>query len=424
MFCRYCGAQMSDDAAFCPKCGKPNATPPVQSVPAANQQKSSSGINLKILIPLAAVITILLVVLAIKVIGNGTESGFPASIAGKTSANGEDLSLDEIVKECSGCNDSIAAYLDLMNKALEYGYDEGELNSLISQYYNTMHHDCNADVTYVEGKPYVYRCCLGTYTGEWKGAGPSGVGEFIGKKKFTNNAVQYSGEWAYGLPEGNGTLYIQNFADSTWDLTYSGQMRAGMRDGTGHIYEYNRGASYAPMYRIYDAVDFSNDIMTSVTDVATYNANTKELLYYDRVTGDNSGWITMIDSWGADELNPEQQKMLEYAECAIVVGTVGAMVYNAYKGVQEGHAIAERISAESEHNMDEYFAQKEQADLDAYNAQQQQRAQDELAQQEEDRASKAQFYRDKYEEAINSYDPSGSLYQTKDYEYNMNYFSR
>ena len=424
MFCKYCGAQMAEDAAFCPKCGKANATPPVQNAPTNNQPKGASGINLKILIPLAAIIVVLSGVIVAKIVSNNKNSASLTSAGNSASSHAEDISFDDIAKECDGCSDAIAAYLDLMNEALAYGYDGNELDSLISQYSNAMHHDCNAEVTYVENYPYVYRNVLGTYTGEWKGAGPFGEGEFIGKDKFRGYITQYTGEWAYGLPEGNGTLYIQNFADSTWDLTYTGQMRAGLRDGAGNIYEYNHGASYDPMYRIYDTVEFSNDIMTSVTDVATYNAKTKELLYFDRVTGDNSGWVYSLDTWGANDLNPEQRQMLEYAECALVIGTATAMVYGAIKGHQEGIEYGKKLSAESDKYMKEYFAQKEKADLDAYNAQQQKQAQDAINQQRDYCAKQSEIARNNYNNAISSYDPSGSMWQTKVDEYNMNYFAR
>ena len=423
MFCKYCGTEIAEDAAFCPKCGKANTTPPTQSSSDKNN-KVKNGISLKILIPLAAIIVVLLGVLIAKIMNNNNDSQNKSVSSNKTSSNSEELSFDDIAEECSGCNDAIAAYLNLMNEALAYGYDGNELDSLISQYSNAMHHDCNAEVTYVENYPYVYRNVLGTYTGEWKGAGPFGEGEFIGKDKFRGYITQYTGEWAYGLPEGNGTLYIQNFTDSTWDLTYTGQMQAGLRNGEGNIYEYNHGASYDPMYRIYDTVEFSNDIMTSITDVATYNAKTKELLYFDRVTGDNSGWVYSLDTWGANDLNPEQRQMLEYAECALVIGTAVAMVYSAYKGHQEGIEYGKKLSAESDKNMKEYLAQKEKADLDAYNAQQQKQAQDAINQQRAYCAEQSDVARYNYEKAINSYDPSGSMWQTRVDEYNMNYFAR
>lgn len=325
MFCKYCGTETADDAQFCPKCGKSTGTQVMQSKAAIPQQKTPSGINLKILIPLIAVIAVLSVVIIIKFIGNirsDTTSNSVASV---------DLPVEEDV-ECSGCADAIACYDELMNSSNAYGQDMDEIAIITAQYYNAMHHDCNANTVVVENVPYSYRGYTGTYSGEWKGAGPFGVGQFIGKAKFKDNDVVYSGEWAYGLPEGQGDLYIENFVDSGWDMRYSGFMQAGMRNGDGYMFEYNRGGAYNPMYRIYDAVTFQNDIMTSVVDCAQYDAETGEILYYYRLTGDDSGFVTMLDSWGANELNPEQRKLLEIGECALVAGTLAYMMHSAYKG--------------------------------------------------------------------------------------------
>ena len=74
--------------------------------------------------------------------------------------------------------------------------------------------------------------------------------------------------------------------------------------------------------------------------------------------------------------------------------------------------------------MKEYFAQKEKADLDAYNAQQQKQAQDAINQQRDYCAKQSEIARNNYNNAISSYDPSGSMWQTKVDEYNMNYFAR
>ena len=325
MFCKYCGAQMAEDAAFCPKCGKANATPPVQNAPTNNQPKRASGINLKILIPLAAIIVVLLGVIVAKVIGNNKSS------TGLMAAENMMVSGTE---ECSGCAEAATCYDALMDSANAYGLDINELAANTTQYYNAMHHDCSSDITNVENVPFVYRGCLGTYTGEWKGAGPFGTGKFEGITKYKNNAISYEGDWAYGLPEGVGNLYIQDFADSSWDMIYSGDMKAGNREGTGYICEYNAGGSYNPMYRVYDAATFQNDIMTSVVDCTQYDSKTGELMCYNRVTGDNSsGWVIELDHWEANELNPEQRQTLELAECALVVGTVGYMAKSFYDGM-------------------------------------------------------------------------------------------
>lgn len=407
MFCRFCGTQMADDAKFCPKCGNSSGGNADKGSGSIERQQKTSGINMKMLITLAAIITVLLVVIVVKIISNSKTSDSYLAGSGKKSSSNErttgddEFSYDAIVEQCSDCNEAIAAYSDLMDSACEFGYDKDELNYLTDRYSKAMHHSCNADVIEVTNVPYVYRSCLGLYTGEWKGAGPFGVGKFSGTARFTDDIISYDGEWAYGLPEGEGYLYIQNFADSSWDLNYSGSFHAGMRNGTGYIYEYNKGGFNGPMYRIYDVATFENDIMTSTTDVEQYDADTKELLYSLRVTGEDSGWIIELDYWGANELDPEQRKMLEFAECALVGATAAAIIRSAYKGFTYKY---------------DYDAanQQMQKELDIYNAEKEKAEQEMHEQMKRDAAEKANHYADEYNKAINTNDPEAKLWKTKE----------
>lgn len=328
MFCKYCGTETADDAQFCPKCGKSTGTQVVQNNAAVPQQNNPGGINLKILIPLVAVIAVLCVVIVIKLTGK--------SDTNSDSIVGGDLPVEEDI-QCTGCKEALAAYSALLDSAQAYGDNKDEINACSARFYSAMHHNCTADITNVENVPFVYRGCSGTYTGEWKGAGPFGTGAFDGKTKNKNRKISYSGDWSYGLPEGTGNLYVEDFAESSWNMYYTGTMQAGNREGTGYIYEFNNGGAYNPMFRIYDEATFQNDIMTSVTDLAQYDNETGELLYYDRVTGDDSGWVTEITHWGANELNPEQKQLLDLAGCVFVgvaVAKYAQSIHEDYVEVQ------------------------------------------------------------------------------------------
>ncbi|MBO5629036.1 MAG: zinc-ribbon domain-containing protein [Aeriscardovia sp.] len=371
MYCTKCGNELDIDAKFCPKCGTPIDGQTSESNPSI--PKKNVLLNTKKILILSGCIAgvICLVLFGKRLLGKGTDA--------------KAFSLDKINKQCDGCGDALNTYIALLDVGSEFGYYEEEMEEYSLLKYGQMQHNCTADIIEVTDIPYVYHNCYGTYTGTWQGAGPTGQGTFIGKGSLYDNIVSYKGQWAYGLPEGEGELYIQNIVNSRWDETYYGLMTAGFRHGTGHLYEYYNpqdGSMSVAKYRIYDEATFNYDIMSSVTDCGEYDAETGEILRYYRMTGADNGWVNMIASWGADELNPDEKAQLQF-EASVL--TVGFMTYMVGKVISPG-------------GYDHAAGNKQMLDeLNSYNTQKEADEQAALEQQQKQQESYRNYCADQYD---------------------------
>ena len=228
-------------AKYCIKCGTQIGTysadkPQIQP----QNNKTTKNPKKRKWLPVAVVILALfaLIMMFSGTSKNGTNKKTKASKTsdGDISVSGKGFSLDVINKQCPGCEQALNTYIDLMAEADSLNSTKESIDYLCEEKYYQMQHNCTAEVIDVENVPYAYRGSLGTYTGQWKGAGPSGHGTYQGSV-YWSDAVSYTGDWLNGLPDGEGELYIENFKGG-WDMEYKGHMTAGKRNGDGNIVEY------------------------------------------------------------------------------------------------------------------------------------------------------------------------------------------
>lgn len=325
MFCTKCGNEIESEATFCSKCGKPINLADVETV-SENAHKKKNSNNL-ILLVIGGVIVVLICTVFL-LIGKDNEPMSADKEKEDNISGNHGLDFEQIVEQCSTCGDALNSLVEVCDLGTEYGYDKDELMSVSLRKCEEMQHNCTADVIQVENVPYVYRCCYGQYTGQWQGAGPSGTGTFVGKDKFKDDIISYSGEWAYGLPNGSGELYVENFLNHSHDITYYGSMNNGMRHGIGYMHEYIPGYGYM----VYGETAFENDILAQETEVEVFDKDTGEVKEYLRVKGEEDGDVYATVQWYAGELSPEQQQVVDYAQAALFVGLVGYMGHMALDG--------------------------------------------------------------------------------------------
>ena len=173
------------------------------------------------------------------------------SVQAEKSSGAAVTDVDPVPEQCSLCMQALNDHTELIRimQEKEWTYfsdfSDAELDTMksyVDAIHTEMKHECNSEVMWVEDQPYFYRNSLGVYTGEWKGGGPCGNGQFFGfwdqiwdnglDKEVFEFTTSYEGEWAYGLPEGEGVFYLENFVDSGWDMTYTGTMKAVCLMGT------------------------------------------------------------------------------------------------------------------------------------------------------------------------------------------------
>lgn len=357
MYCMKCGTQNKEEAKFCIKCGTPIGT--YRADVSLSQPQNTETVNnskKKKWLPVAVGI---LAIFALIMIFSGTSKKEPnkKTDVGKTSdvdisVSGKGFSLDAINKQCPGCEQALNTYIDLMTEADSLNSTKESIDYLCEEKYYQMQHNCTAEVIDVEDVPYAYRGSVGTYTGQWKGAGPSGHGTYQGSI-YWSDAVSYTGDWLNGLPDGEGELYIEKFKGG-WDMEYKGHMTAGMRDGTGNIVEYLEVPQPAK-YRIYDSTVFQNDIICQNTECVEYSAETGEILRYYIMIGNENGWVDAVSTWGANELSPSERQALDIAECAMVWGTVGYVVNGMFTN---GGYDSSKVNSDMLNELNEWRANK------------------------------------------------------------------
>lgn len=402
MFCTKCGHELDEGAVFCTQCGTKIGVSEDNSIDqhTAKQRINTTGKATSKSGKLVFCGVAVLALVIISAIGLSKLSSSSSSVgknnglrksSDNTKKNGRaiddrDFSLDVIETQCEGCRDALTTYIELVNNGNSISSTKESITALCQKKGKEMHHNCTADVIQVTNIPYAYRGSYGTYTGDWKGAGPVGYGEYTGAV-YRTKAVSYKGEWEYGLPNGSGELYVEDCFHG-WDMTYKGQMCDGMRDGTGYLYEYYYDDS---MYRIYDEATFKNDIMVTVTDCVEYDGQTGDVIRYERMIGDEAtGWVNMVDSWEAGELSPEQKKALEFAECALVVGTLGYMISDS---ANSGGYNYDKANEDMLNELNSYREQKAQEEQEA------------LIQQQKDEESYRKYCTDQYNK-LHKQDPT------------------
>lgn len=399
MYCMKCGTQNTEEAKFCIKCGTPTGTYEIDSAQIQSQNTQSTTKRRKWLPVLAAILLIFAIILVFSGSFNNATKKLKSHTNpdGDISINGTGFSLDTIASQCPECENALKTYIALMSESDSLNSTKESIDSLCEDKYYQMQHTCTADVIEVENVPYAYRGSVGTYTGQWKGAGPSGYGTYKGSVYWTD-AVSYTGEWQYGLPDGEGELYIEKFKGG-WDMEYKGHMTAGKRNGNGYIIEYNNDSDPAK-YRIYDATAFQNDVMCVETGCVQYNAETGEVLQYYRMTGTADGWVEGI-SWGPNELSPEDKQALEFAQCAIVIGAVGYLM-DSSGGYDYNKANEEMLN-----NLNEWRSNKESEEKAS------------IARQEEEQEEYKHYCSYKYEQ-LHANDPTDWSLDAQYFKYNMN----
>lgn len=400
MFCTKCGNEIESEARFCSKCGKPINLGDVETV-SENAHKKKNSNNL-ILIVIGVVIVALICTIFLLIRKDNEPVSADKEKEDNISSN-QGLDLEQIVEQCSACENALNSLIEVCELGTEYGYDKDELMSVSLRKCEEMQHNCTADVIQVENVPYVYRCCYGYYTGQWQGAGPSGTGTFVGKNKLSEDIVSYSGDWAYGLPNGTGELYIENFLNHGNNITYSGNMSNGKRNGNGYMHEYIPGYGYM----VYGETVFENDVLAQETEVEVFDKDTGEVKEYLRVKGEEDGSVYLTVQWYAGELSPEQQQIVDYAQAALVIGLVGYMGNMALDGT-------------GGLDVDAYYQQLNDdmmVDLNAYNERKEAERQEMLVEQEKKEEKIKNYNQDLYEEDLIN-DPKEENDRTKVHKYN------
>lgn len=320
MYCMNCGAPNNDGAKFCVKCGQPmDVTPQAVSIEKATAQPHQKQHSKRYKQAIFVAIAIIAIIFATtKIIGKNNET--------------KGFSLDAIVKQCPDCLPAIETYLALTKSFNSLYATEDDINTLVMQLSQQMRHKCTANVMQVESIPYAYNGSTGFYTGEWCGAGPTGNGIYNGAV-FGKRPVVYEGDWGFGLPNGEGQLYIQDYMDA-WDLTYTGEFKNGVRDGEGIWFE-NYDSPYHPhLFRVYDKAIYSNNQLTNWVNCTEYNAETQEIQKYYKMSTDERGYPIAGAIWGANEPSPEVKAMQDQAFNALLLGVTvyitGSMIKSAF----------------------------------------------------------------------------------------------
>lgn len=333
MFCSNCGVENNENNRFCVKCGcRLNASADVKEnkIKRKKTERNKSGNIYMILTGLTLVVSIVVVSVfnlwpwstnhnIAKDGANGkNDVGSVIGTEANASMGDEALSIDNfsfesMLQECPDCRAALETYIHLTTIASDWTTSQEELMALSDQLCSQMQHPCKAQTVYVTDMPYSYRESFGYYTGYWMGAGPSGKGSFQGDAY--GDIVSYDGEWKFGVPNGEGELYVENGYLAGWDSTYVGEFKNGMRDGVGIWFEYYADSAKVidpkPYYRIYDKAVYANDTLAGWVDCADYDAATGDVLGYCKMTTDATGAPIMGETWGPDELSPELQNQVD-----------------------------------------------------------------------------------------------------------------
>ena len=279
-----------------------------------------------------------------------------------------DVSFDAVVSQCSDCEQALTYHISLM---MAFNHiDNGDANSATYRekakefqqiIYQDMHHSCTAETLYVEDMPYYVGEYSGLYTGSWKGAGPAGKGSFFGLRhrdgtrlSAGGNTFTYTGDWAYGLPEGYGDSYEQiGFGGN--ETYYSGEFEAGERSGWGVMYQ-----RVGDRDRFYGEASWSGGELVSETDVAEYTVSTGELYAIGKMMGAD-GYAGWTEYQTAEQIKSKLQSALLVA--SVVAGGVLGYMYADKTAPQIGTSPEEQMAALATWRADKEAADKMDAEL-------------------------------------------------------------
>lgn len=374
MYCMNCGTKNEDQAKYCARCGQ-RLVDNIVVEKKTNLAKRKSRNLFLVLISLALVTVITTVTIfdlwpwsarADKEENAARMEQIDGDKAAETddkdkeqaaSNDGvvtfENFPLDAIIEQCPDCQAAMETYIAMLKAGQDWTTPKEELEALGNQLCVQMQHFCTADAIYVEDIPYVYHGSFGLYTGDWIGAGPAGKGAYTGTV-YDTNIVSYTGDWGFGLPNGEGQLYLENYY-GTCDMTYTGEMKNGMRDGVGSLFEYDdqQGMIYPiPNYRVYDTAVYSNNCLTDKITGVKYDESTGEIIEYFHVITDDNGNLQRLDSWGPDELSPEVADKLYtiifVAATGYMMGTLAESTIDSMTSTpEEIEASNQRVLAET-----------------------------------------------------------------------------
>lgn len=366
MYCMNCGTKNDDQAKFCIKCGQQLTDSVVvneKPKPAKGKPKSWSMVLVSLVL-VAAIIVVSVFDLwpwskrsDKKANGDFTQqgevqNGEQAASSGEV-VTFENFPLDAIIEQCPDCQAAIETYIEMLKASQDWTTSKEEIEALENQKCAQMQHFCTANSIYVEDVPYAFHGSFGLYTGDWIGAGPAGKGTYTGTI-YETNLVSYTGDWGFGLPNGEGQLYLENYL-GTCDMTYTGEMKNGMRDGVGSWFEYDdqQGNIHPiPKYRVYDTAVYSNNCLTDKITCVEYEESTGEIIKYFYAITDDNGNPQMLDTWGPDELSPDvADKLYTTIFVAATTYMMGTLVESAIDSMtltpEEIEASNQRVIAET-----------------------------------------------------------------------------
>lgn len=366
MYCMNCGTKNDEQAKFCIKCGQQLT----DSVVVNEKQKPAKGkTKSRSMVVISLVLVVAIIVVSIfdlwpwskkedkKANGDFTQqgedqNGVQASSSGEV-VTFENFPLDAIIEQCPDCQAAMETYIEMLKASQDWTTSKEEIEALENQKCAQMQHFCTANSIYVEDVPYSFHGSFGLYTGDWIGAGPAGKGTYTGTI-YETNLVSYTGDWGFGLPNGEGQLYLENYL-GTWDMTYTGEMKNGMRDGVGSWFEYDDqqgNINPIPKYRVYDTAVYSNNCLTDKITCVEYEESTGEIIKYFYAITDDNGNPQMLDTWGPDELSPDMADKL-YTTIFVAATTymMGTLVESAIDSMtltpEEIEASNQRVIAEN-----------------------------------------------------------------------------
>lgn len=365
MYCMNCGTKNDNQARFCIKCGQQlteNVVVDEKRKPAKRTPKSWYVVLISLVLVVAIFIATIFDLWPWSTKADKEASDIRAGQddiqKGEQAASNDDIitfenfPLDAIIKQCPDCQAAMETYIAMLKAGQDWTTSKEELDVLENQLCVQMQHFCTAEAIYVEDIPYVYRGSFGLYTGDWIGAGPAGKGTYTGTM-YDTKIVSYTGDWRFGIPNGEGQLYLENYL-GTCDMTYTGGMKNGMRDGVGSLFEYDDqqgNISPTPNYRVYDTAVYSNDCLTDKIIGVKYNESTGEIIEYFHVITDDNGNLQRLDSWGPDELNPEVADKLYTT--IFVAATTYMMGYLVDSAIDSMTSTPEEIEASNQRVMSE-----------------------------------------------------------------------
>lgn len=360
MYCTNCGAKNRDQAKFCTQCGQSLADPSPAEMKSKPLKKKSRNWYM-VSISLVLVVTIVIVSVfdlwpwSARTVDSGTkvartekeseevqaEQKNDVPPEGQTTTDTdivtlETFSLDAIVEQCPDCQAAIETYIATIAACQDWTTSKETIEALENQKCAQMQHFCTAPAIYVEDIPYAYHGSYGLYTGDWIGAGPAGNGTYTGTV-YDIDMVSYTGGWGFGMPDGEGKLYLQNYL-GPWDMTYTGEMKNGMRDGVGSWFEYyDDGGYHEPVFRIYDDAVYSQDQLTEWTTCVEYDAVSGDILQYCKMKTNEDGLPMQGEIWNPGDLSPEQENALGIAGSLFIVGVTAYMAGEMVQSLTDPH---------------------------------------------------------------------------------------